>query len=154
MASDIINEVKKCFEEISVVRENKHTLLGMNIYTKENMIQVDMAKQLEECIGKFDEDVSTLVTSPATKKWFEVREYSEQLSDKKVELFHLVMANLLFLMNNSRPDLDTAMSFLTKRLSNIGVSDWENFRRILRFFHCNLKENRCFGATNLDKIFT
>ena len=31
----------------------------------------------------FGEDVGMLVTSPETNKFFEVREYSKQLSDKK-----------------------------------------------------------------------
>ena len=47
------------------------------------MIQVDMVEQLEECMKMFGEDVSMLVKSPATKKVSEVREDSEQLSEKK-----------------------------------------------------------------------
>ena len=34
MVSDIINEVKKHFGEMSVVRGNKHNLLGVNIEIK------------------------------------------------------------------------------------------------------------------------
>ena len=41
--------------------ENKHTFLGINIEIKYNKIQVNMFIQLEECIGTFGEDVSTLV---------------------------------------------------------------------------------------------
>ena len=48
--SNIINEVKKHFVEISVVRGNKHNFLGVNIEIKYSTIQVDMVKQLEECI--------------------------------------------------------------------------------------------------------
>ena len=40
--SDIINEVKKSFGELSVVKGNNHTFLGMNIEIKETMTQVDM----------------------------------------------------------------------------------------------------------------
>ena len=47
MVSDIINEVKKHFGEMSVVRGNKHNLLGVNIEIKESTIQVDMVKHLE-----------------------------------------------------------------------------------------------------------
>ena len=40
--SDIINEVKKSFGELSVVKGNNHTFLGMNIEIKYIMTQVDM----------------------------------------------------------------------------------------------------------------
>ena len=42
MISDIINEEKKSFGELSVVKGNSHTFLGMNIEIKETMTQVDM----------------------------------------------------------------------------------------------------------------
>ena len=72
----------------------------------------------------FGEDVSTSVTCPITNKLSEVRENSEKLSDNKEELFHLVVKKLLFIMKSYRPDLETAVGFLTKRVSKIDVDDW------------------------------
>ena len=69
MISDIINEVKKHFEELSVVRDNRHTLLGVNIEIKDKTIQDNLVEQLEECIEMFGEDISTLVTSLATNNF-------------------------------------------------------------------------------------
>ena len=46
LISDIINKVKKIFGDISVVRGNKHTFLGMNNEIKYNIIQVDMVRHL------------------------------------------------------------------------------------------------------------
>ena len=76
--SYIINEAKNHFGEISVVIGNKHTLLGMYIEIKDSNIKVYMVKNMEDCIEMFGEEVSTLVTSPATKKFFKVREDSEK----------------------------------------------------------------------------
>ena len=39
-------------------------------------------------------------------------------------------------------------------VSNSNVDYWVKFRWILRFFHCNLKVKRAFGAKNIDEIFT
>ena len=117
LIQDIINEVKRHFGQLSAVRGNKHTLLGMNIYTKEKTIQVNMFEQLKEYIESFSQDVSALVTSTATKNIFEVRKDSEQLSEKKGENFHSVVANLLFIINGSIPYLDMAVSFLTTMVS-------------------------------------
>ena len=43
----------------------------------------------------FGENISKLVTSHATKKLFKVREDSEELIEKKGELFHLVGEKLV-----------------------------------------------------------
>ena len=44
--SYIINEVKKHFGDLSIVRRNKHTFLGTNIEIKDSTIKVDMVEQL------------------------------------------------------------------------------------------------------------
>ena len=41
---DIMNEVRKHFEELSIVKEKNHTFLVMNTKIKDNMIQVGMVK--------------------------------------------------------------------------------------------------------------
>ena len=74
----------------------------------------------------FGEDVSTLVTSPAIKKLFEVREYAKQLSDNKVELFHSVVVKLFFIIKRSRPDLNMAFGLLTKKVLKSSTDNWEN----------------------------
>ena len=58
------------------------------------------------------------------------------------------------MMKSSRPDFETSVSFLTMRVSESHVDEWEKLRGILRFVHCTLKEKRYFGATKLDNIFT
>ena len=71
----------------------------------------------------FGEDVSTPVSYPATKKLSEVREYAEQLSENKVEIFPFLVAELLFIVKSSRTDLETAVSFLTTRGSKSDIDD-------------------------------
>ena len=85
---------------------------------------------------------------------FEVREDAKQMSEKKGGLFHLLVEKLLFIMKGSIPYLDTAMGFLTTRLSKSDVDNREKLRRMMRFFHCTLKEKICFGATSIDEIVT
>ena len=47
--TDIMNEARKCFGDISIVRGNRHNFLGMSIEIKENVIQFDTVEHLEEC---------------------------------------------------------------------------------------------------------
>ena len=80
---DIINGMKKYVRELSIVIVNKHTFLGINIEIQDSTIQFSIVENLEECIEIFGEDVSTLVTYPATNIFFKVREDAKQLIDKK-----------------------------------------------------------------------
>ena len=67
------------------MRGNNHTFLEVNIEIKDCTIKVNVVKQLEEGIEISGEDLSTLVTSPATNMFFEVREDAIQLSDNTGE---------------------------------------------------------------------
>ena len=87
-------------------------------------------------------------------KKFKVRKYYEQLSEKKGELFHLVVEKFVFIMKRYIPDSEKAVIFLMKRVPKSDVDYWGKLRRVSRFVHFTLKGKRCFGGTNLDKIFT
>ena len=50
LISDIINKAKKHFGDLSVVRGKQDNFLGTYIEIKENIIQVYMVEELEECI--------------------------------------------------------------------------------------------------------
>ena len=71
---------------------------------------------------------------------FEMRKDVKQLIEKKVEIFHLLVAKLWFIMKGFEPDLDTAMIFFTTILSKINVDDWGKLRSIHRFVNCIFKE--------------
>ena len=86
----------------------------------------------------FGEYVSTPVSSPVTS-FLEAREDNEKLNENEGELFHSVVAMLLFIKKVYRSDLDAAISSFMDRVSNSNVGDCEKSRRILRFVNCTLK---------------
>ena len=57
--------------------------------------------------------------TPETTNLMLVDEICEQLDDRKGEIFHLVVAKLLFVMKRDRPDLEPGISFLMKLVSKI-----------------------------------
>ena len=63
------------------------------------------------------------------------------------------MEKLLFIMKRSRLYLETAVSFLTARVSKGDVKTGE-IEKSIEVFHCTLKEKRFFGAKKLDEIST
>ena len=84
-----------------------------------------MDEKLVKCMIYYGEDVSTPISYPETKKWFELREYTKLLIEKKIQLFHLLVEKILFIMKRSTPDLETAVSFLMNRVSKNNVDNWK-----------------------------
>lgn len=70
----------------------------------------------------YEYDVTGFAVSPAEEWLLDVRD-SELLSDVQWEHFHSDVAKLLFLSKRVRPDIQTAVSFLTTRVQKPDVDD-------------------------------
>jgi len=57
-------------------------------------------------------------------------------------------------MKRVRPDIETGVSFLMKRVAKSYIDDWKKLRRIIGFLKCTIDELRIIGATSLREIMT
>ena len=71
--------------------------------------------------------------TPATHYLFDINYDSEELSKLLSEAFHTIMAKLLYIMQRARPVIETAVSFLMKRVSESDVEDWKKLKRVIVF---------------------
>ena len=121
--------MQKHFGQMDIIFGDEHEFLGMKIKIKDGKIEIDMTKQLKEVIDVFEAcgDVAPGgVTSCAAAHLFEVREDAEQLNEEKSEIYHSLVAKLLYIMKRARPDIKTAISFLSRRVSKSDMDDWKN----------------------------
>ena len=79
---------------------------------------------------------------------------STALNDQKSEIFHSVVAKLLYITKRARPDIETAVSFLCKRASKSTVEDWKKLRRVLAFLQSTINDIRIIGANSLQEVYT
>ena len=127
---DILGEqMIKHFGEMEIHRGNTHDILGMklNILREEKNIEIDMTDQLKKMIQEFEEEtgivLSNDVSSPATGNLFTVREGAKQLGEKFSKIFRSTTAKLLYVMKRGRPDIETSVSFLMRRVSKSDEDD-------------------------------
>ena len=73
-----------------------------------------------------------VATTPAADHLFRRRENAIKLSEEQGELFHRVTAQLLFLSHRARPDVRTAVSFLTKRVKAPDEDDCKKLAQTIR----------------------
>ena len=110
---------------LTVLRGKKHKYLGMVLdYTNEGKVKIDMRDYLmKNVLAELPEGFSGTAVTPAGVHLFDVDENAEKLNSKDAELFHHVVAQLLFACKRGRPDLQTAVAFLTTRVKNPDVDD-------------------------------
>ena len=74
-----------------------------------------------------------IANTPAASHLFQVNGEALKLDDEKSELFHHLVAKLLYLSKRSRPDLLTCVSFLCTRVKSPDVDDYKKLNRCLNY---------------------
>ena len=154
VVSKVIQTMKKHFGDLKVSRGKKHTFLGMNIEILDKKIQIDMREQLQEAIGMFPGNTSMKVSSPASRYLFQVDDNAKQLDKRQSEIFHSVVAKLLFISKRARPDIEQTVAFLCTRVTKSDEHDWKKLSRLLSYIQTTIDDKRIIGASSIYNLFT
>ena len=84
-----------------------------------------MEEYLKEILKDLPEDMNDTATTPTADHLFKVRDNAPKLNKEQAELFHRVVAQLLFVAQRGQPDLQTVVSFLTKRVQAPDEDDYK-----------------------------
>jgi hypothetical protein len=97
VVTDVIAKIEERFGKMTVTRGKQHVFLGMDIRFKDDgTLSIGMKGYIEEAIAEFGEDVTRSATTPAGRGIFEVDATSAPLSKERAELYHKVVAKLLY----------------------------------------------------------
>ena len=155
VVTKILKDMAVHFGDLVITRGDDHDLLGMHIKLnrKTKRVEINMKDQLLECIDMFGEEVDDNVATIATKNLMVVNDKCEKLDEEKSDLFHSVVAKLLFIEKRARPDMETTISFLMKRVSCSDTDDWKKLRRCLGFIKRTIDDKRIIGADSLEEMY-
>lgn len=90
-------------------------------------------------------------TTPAADHLFKTRLDAGKLDPERAELFHWVTAQLLFVSQRGRPDLCTAVLFLTKRVQSPDEDDYKKLTRTMKYVRRTKFLKMRVEATYLDQ---
>lgn len=107
-----------------------------------------MKKHILKAINEFMDGITRNATTPAKAYLFEVRE-SAKLDEPRAENFHSVVALLLFISRRCRLDIQTAVAFLTTRVSEPTEDDWRKLTRVLQYLRGTLDLKLTLGADDI-----
>jgi hypothetical protein len=129
---DVLNELKCVYGNINVHKEDVFDYLGMEFdYSKRGVVKISMKDMVEEVLDEIP--VTKISRTPAAQHLRQIDETSKLLESEKKEKFHSMVAKLLYMAKRARPDILTAVQFLTTRVLNPTEQDWSKLERIVQY---------------------
>jgi len=115
-------------------RGKQHTYLGMDMdFRSKGVVEISMVPYLQEIIEEFPEDLGKAAATPAASYLFDESENPVLLSEERARVFHHTVAKILWAAMRARPDLLTAMSFLTSKVRAPDEDDMKKLTRTLSY---------------------
>lgn len=109
-----------------------HDYLGMMIdYSEGGKVKFMMGDYVEGILDEAPADMDGFTVTHAVANLFTVREDAEKLDDKKAKMYHHLTAKSLYLCKQARPNLQTAMAFLTTRVKQPDIDDWKKLMQCI-----------------------
>ena len=140
--------------EMTVKRGKIHEYLGMTLdFSEEGKFIVNTEEYIDEILIGLPEDTNGVAITPAVDHLFKTCSDAPKLNKERAELFHRVTAQILFLAQRGRPDLRTAISFLTKQVGEdkTDKDDYNKLTRVAKYMHRTKFLRLTIEATYLDQ---
>lgn len=112
VVTQVIGQIEERFGKMTVTRGRDHVFLGMKIaYKEDGTAEITMRDYLEEAIFDSNLDITRTAATPAKRDLFEISATAKPLDTKEAEVFHSVVAKLLYVSMRARMDILLAVSF-------------------------------------------
>jgi hypothetical protein len=145
------NWLKKTYErlfedgsgEMKICRGKIHEYLGMTLdFTVLGKVKISMISYVKEIIqqfAEFDSSPELTAATPAAEHLFKVNDEATPLTQRQATVFHNFVAKCLFLTKRARPDIATAVAFLTTRVKASDEDDWKKLTRMIRYLRGSIE---------------
>ena len=123
-------------KKLKTTEGKKHKFLGMTLIFDNGEVVVDMKDYVNEMLDEFKDYVNNnTAKTPAASHLFDVRDDVNKLNEDKKQDFHTIVAKALFLCKRARPDIMTAVAFLSTRVRDPDEDDWKKLMRMLYYLN-------------------
>ena len=123
--------------EMTVSHGKTHKYLGMTLdYTTTGQVKITMFDYVEEILAAFDAadpQASGTKASAAPEDLFKINEDCEKLGPDLATAFHTLVAKTLYSTKRARPDTSTAIAFLTTRVREPDLDDWNKLTHLMKY---------------------
>ena len=147
--------------EMKVARGKVHTYLGMRLdFTTDGVVEVTMIGYIDDVIKEwkrvtsklndgFDQVVSKRqrIATAAPNDLFKVKEDQVKLGTMRAKYFHKIVAMMLYVTKQARPDTALSIAFLTTRVRGPDEDDWRKLAHLIEYLQSTCELPLILGAT-------
>ena len=120
--------------DISVSRGKRHDYLGMFLdFSEDGILQVDMRPYLQTIFANMPSEMVGKAQTPAANHLYHVNNEATKLNEQDAERFHSITMQLAYLAHRGRPDIRTAVAFLSTRVAQPDEDDYRKLSRVLKY---------------------
>jgi hypothetical protein len=154
--TNIINKINDEFGKeapLTITRGKIHDYMGMTLdYSEKGKVKIKMLDYVDKMLADLPSEMDGEAPSPASNRLFTVNDDQTKVGEKKAQFFHMYVAKTLFLCKRTRPDLQTAVAFLSTRVKSCDEDDYKKLIRMLQFLRTTRNEFLTLSATSLHNV--
>ena len=119
---------------MTVTQGKVHEYLGLTLdYSILSKVIIQMDDYIKGILNEAPTDMDGVILTLVVEHLFEVSEDPEYLNLNQAKLFHHLTAKLLFLCKWARPNLQTAVAFLTTRVKWPNMDDYKKLSCMIHY---------------------
>ena len=155
VVTSIIDKLQNEYGDFRAMRGNHHKLLGMEVnFMDDKTVTISTIDHVKDAIRAFTGELKGKISNPANRNLFNVNPDLPRIDKDRADIFHSIVAKLLWLMKRGRPDIETVISFLCTRVCDPNEGDWMKLRRVLLYLSNIVNDIRVIGVDDLKTLVT
>ena len=129
-----IQEASGQHSELSMHIGKRHDYLGMILdFTTPGTLEIDMSDYIQVILQDAQANLRGTSTVPVAKHLFNTRSDAIKLNPQEQELFHHLTMQLMYLSQRGRPDIRTAVAFLSSRVTSPDQDDYLKLGKVIKY---------------------
>ena len=121
-------------------------------FTNPGKVAISMEDYIRNMLTQLPEDMEGVATTPAAEHLFKVNDTPTYLNEEQEMFFHHNVAKLLFLCKRARPDIQTAVAFLSTRVKHPDCDDYKKLGHVMKYIRNTITLTLTLEADDLQLI--
>ena len=138
---------------LTIRRGKLHDYLGMVLdFTNPGKVAIRMEDYITNMLTQLPEDMDGVAMTPAAEHLFKVNDTPTYLNEEEAMFSHHNVAKLLFLCKRARPDIQTAVAFLSTRVKQPDCDDYKKMGHVMKYLRNTITLTLTLEADDLQLI--
>jgi len=102
-------------------------------YSTKGKVKISMYDYIDKLMAELPSDMNRAVKTPAESHLCNMNKDAKKLQEDASQLFHNLVAKLLYLSRRTRQDIQTAVAFLCTRVQSPDEDDYKRLTKVMQY---------------------